>query len=63
MTTQESSDAESVMLEDLCAIPMSQTELNIIMKTEHKGTSDSTEISLMQTMTSETNLNNLKGCA
>lgn len=63
MATQESSDTKSVMFKDVCTIPMSQTELNIVMQTEHEGTPDSTEISFMQTMISETNLNNLKGCA
>lgn len=59
--TQDNSDAESEMSEKLCGIPTTQT-MDVIMHTEHNKTPNSVEMKLMQTVTSESNLNMLKGC-
>ena len=60
MEKDESNDDNSTMSDDLCAIPNSATEHNVIIQTQNDAT-PTEEVALMSTLTSEKNLMALKG--
>ena len=60
MEKDESDDDNSTMSKDLCAIPNSVTEHNVIIQTQNDAT-PTEEVALMSTLTSEKNLMALKG--
>ena len=61
MEKDESNDDSSTMSEDLCAIPHSVTEHNVIIQTQNDATPTEEEVALMSTLTSAKNLMALKG--
>ena len=61
MEKDESNNDNSTMSEDLCAIPNSATEHNVIIQTQNDATPTEEEVALMSTLTSEKNLMALKG--
>ena len=61
MEKDESDDDNSTMSKDLCAIPNSVTEHNVIIQTQNDATPTEEEVALMSTLTSEKNLMALKG--
>ena len=61
MGKDESDDDTSTVSEDLCGIPNSTTEHNVIIPTQNDVTPTEEEVALMSTLTSEKNLMALQG--
>ena len=56
MGKDESDDDTSTVSEDLCGIPDSTAEHNVIIQTQNDATPTEEEVALMSTLTSEKNL-------
>ena len=61
MGKDESNDDTSTLSKDLCGIPNSTTEHNVIIQTQNDATPTEEEVALISTLTSEKNLMTLQG--